>query len=158
MSKNKYPLTDWQYEVSNGDTRLGYDAWREHKIEANAPAHIPFKLTGQTPAIRQRQQVEQTIARAVVDALLKAGFSLGVKDGEKIVLHHSKNEAKLLDALFNTDEDYLFVYVKSGRPDYWVRFVYGNDGWDVINDYTAHLEPYIGEGTAVQKLIDKYSE
>lgn len=33
--------------------------------------------------------------------------------------------------------------------------MYGNDGWDVISDYTVSLEPYIGEGTAVQKLIDK---
>ena len=22
-----YPLSDWQYEVANGDTRLGYQDW-----------------------------------------------------------------------------------------------------------------------------------
>jgi hypothetical protein len=26
-------LEDWQYEVANGDTRLGYDEWRQHRIE-----------------------------------------------------------------------------------------------------------------------------
>ena len=27
-----YPVADWQYEVANGDTRLGYADWRSHKI------------------------------------------------------------------------------------------------------------------------------
>lgn len=29
-----YPRSDWQYEVSNGDTKLGYAEWLEHKLEA----------------------------------------------------------------------------------------------------------------------------
>lgn len=28
-----YPLSDWMYEVQNGDTRLGYEDWVEHKID-----------------------------------------------------------------------------------------------------------------------------
>lgn len=32
---NRYPLGDWQYEVQNGDTRLGYDDWVAHKIESD---------------------------------------------------------------------------------------------------------------------------
>lgn len=30
-----YPPEDWQYEVANGDTRLGYREWVEHKKEEN---------------------------------------------------------------------------------------------------------------------------
>ena len=26
-------FADWQYEVANGDTRLGFDEWREHQAE-----------------------------------------------------------------------------------------------------------------------------
>jgi len=29
-----YPVTDWQYEVSNGDTRQGYWEWVAHRIES----------------------------------------------------------------------------------------------------------------------------
>lgn len=29
-----YPLKDWQYEVANGDTRLGYSDWVEAKLES----------------------------------------------------------------------------------------------------------------------------
>jgi hypothetical protein len=32
----EYPLADWQYEVANGDTRLGYEEWVEVKREQEA--------------------------------------------------------------------------------------------------------------------------
>ena len=28
-----YPVEDWQYEVGNDDTRLGYWEWLAHRIE-----------------------------------------------------------------------------------------------------------------------------
>jgi len=31
---DKYPVSDWQYEVSNGDTRLGYEEWLSHKLDS----------------------------------------------------------------------------------------------------------------------------
>lgn len=38
-----YPVRDWQYEVTNDDTRLGYQDWVDHKIESegidNADKH-----------------------------------------------------------------------------------------------------------------------
>jgi hypothetical protein len=32
-SDNKHPVSDWQYEVANGDTRLGYAEWLERQRE-----------------------------------------------------------------------------------------------------------------------------
>lgn len=32
--REKYRIADWQYEVNNGDTVLGYEEWVKHKIEA----------------------------------------------------------------------------------------------------------------------------
>ena len=119
--------------------------------------------------VKRRQEIERKIAKATIKALLDAGFLLGVNDGEQTTIHHSRDAAAIFKAMFTTDEDYLYVYedddsddytnvLYDPRPTYWVRFIYGNDGWDVINDYLLALEPYIGEGTEVQKLIDKYSE
>jgi len=31
-----HPVSDWQYEVANGDTRLGYWGWAEHQAEMGA--------------------------------------------------------------------------------------------------------------------------
>ena len=29
-----WPVEDWQYEVANGDTRLGYSEWVDHNLES----------------------------------------------------------------------------------------------------------------------------
>jgi len=38
--------------------------------------------------------------------------------------------------MFTTDDDCLIV-VKDGKPFGWIQFIYGNDGYDVISDYTG---------------------
>lgn len=35
LEVDPYPITDWRYEVANGDTTLGYREWCEHKLEAD---------------------------------------------------------------------------------------------------------------------------
>lgn len=117
------------------------------------------KFTGDSPNVRRRQHTEETIVLAVAVVLLDAGFSLGVNDGEEITIHHSTDIAAIQKALFSTDEDYLYVYRKAGnkkdvRPDFWVRCIYGNDGYDVISDYASakDLGPFIGEDTAIAEL------
>jgi hypothetical protein len=121
-----------------------------------------------------RQIVEREIVTQVVDSLLKAGFYLSVDNGDNsggtsgpkdswgnfgYELYMSTDRNKILAAMFLTDEDYLYV-MKFGQKNHfaWVRFIYGESGWDVINDHTVNLEKYIGEGTPTQKLIDKYSD
>lgn len=41
----KYPISDWQYEVANGYTLLGYEEWLQNKLEADE-AHILYERTG----------------------------------------------------------------------------------------------------------------
>jgi hypothetical protein len=33
LPERKYPESDWQYEVANGDTRVGYAEWLANKVE-----------------------------------------------------------------------------------------------------------------------------
>ena len=33
VGQEMFPVEDWQYEVGNGDTLLGYREWLEHQIE-----------------------------------------------------------------------------------------------------------------------------
>jgi hypothetical protein len=125
-----------------------------------------LKLTGDSPAVKARQRIEQTIALVAAQALLDAGYSLGVNDGEESTITHSRDIGAVQKALFTTDEDYLYGYEagrtaneKDKRPDVWIRLVYGNDGWDVISDYAGAntLDPIIGDGTAVGKLVEHAS-
>ena len=36
----KYPKVDWQYEVANDDTVLGYAEWVEHKVESDSEMRL----------------------------------------------------------------------------------------------------------------------
>lgn len=37
MSDTVWTKQDWQAEVTNGDTNLGFDEWKEHKAEEALP-------------------------------------------------------------------------------------------------------------------------
>lgn len=111
-------------------------------------------------SVKMRQEIEHKIVSAAITQLLAAGYLLGVNDGEETTIHHSTDAKAIEKAMFTTDEDFLFVYVKGDdvndlRPQYWVHFVYGNDGWDVMSDYTIHLEKDL---TEAQKIADHYGD
>jgi hypothetical protein len=87
------------------------------------------------------------MARATIAAILAAGFSVTVNNGEEDdEISSSRDAESIYRAMFSTDEDYLHVVrhkpgaganvMESG----WIRFIYGNEGPDVINDYTTNLE------------------
>jgi hypothetical protein len=135
----------------------------------NIQKHVEAKkMTGDTPAVRARQRIEQKIALTAVKQLLAEGYLLGVNDGEETTVHHSRDASAIEAALFTTDEDYIYVYIDADqddplnvmpvdlRPDYWVRLVYGNDGWDVISDYSVALEIHLSEAHALATHYETY--
>ena len=99
--------------------------------------------------------VEWFIARRVVTALLEAGYLLSVWNGEETTVKHGNDRAVLISALMTTDEDRILVY-HTDCMEYgsigWVYLVYGNDGWDVVSDYTTNLEDVL---KPVFDLIDQ---
>ena len=36
LANVNHPVSDWVYEVANGDTRLGYEEWVQHQKDAAA--------------------------------------------------------------------------------------------------------------------------
>jgi hypothetical protein len=111
-------------------------------------------------SVKMRQEIERKIATAIIESALAAGFSLGVNNGEEITLDNSTDKVKILAALFTTDDDYLLVRRRTGLQPAgaftafgWVRLIYGNDGHDVVNDYTTNLESIM---TEANKLADHY--
>jgi len=105
--------------------------------------------------IRQRQALEEKVARQIVEDAIKAGYSLNVNNGgDTNELPEPVIEAQtVLDAMFKTDEEHLLLY-KDGARKGWVFFVYGNDGWDIVNDYTTNLEPIM---VRANRTADQYS-
>lgn len=103
----------------------------------------------------QRLAVEQDIVTKLVDALLKAGYVLRVNDGEDSYPEATQDRATVLEQLGEVDDEHIEVGtpVTSGKPKRvgWIRLVYGNDGYDVISDYTTNLEE-------VLKPINDYAD
>jgi hypothetical protein len=106
-------------------------------------------------ALKNRIKLEQRIVKLTVDTLLKDGYSLAVFDGEETTAI-TTDKKTLIDALMETDEDYLFVYEAGVKARFgWVRFVYGNDGYDVINDYTTNLDEALAGVNAYAESQDR---
>lgn len=85
--------------------------------------------------------MQTAIIDKTVDALLAAGLFLAVYDSEEITTPITNIKTVIIEALQTTDSDFLFCYPApdTGRKGF-VMFVYGNDGYDVICDYTSNLE------------------
>lgn len=110
----------------------------------------------------QRIAVEQDIVTRTVDALLAAGYALQTDIQEDPRPERpTTDRAAILAEMMGVDDEFLGVYVvgtltfparhRERRPDGWVRFVYGNSGFDVISDYTTNLE-------SVLAPINQYAE
>jgi hypothetical protein len=105
-----------------------------------------------------RMGVERGIAARVVNLALKQGWRCAVASGgEDFDLVASVDKRGILEAMFAVDDCSLVFYAE-GEDKYavgWVRFIYGNSGWDVINDYTANLTTFMEPIDAFTSALDE---
>ena len=93
---------------------------------------------------------ERNAARKVIKALLNAGYTVGINDGEETTIKRSTDKTALYAALWTTDEDYIYAYnaeddfpfkgFPKGKRIGWVYLVYGNSPEELVSDYTTNLE------------------
>lgn len=96
-------------------------------------------------SVMARIEVEMRMACVLVQSALDAGYYVTVDNGEEELKPKQTTRDVLLE-MFTTDMDRLHLY-QGGRRLGWVLFVYGNEGWDVISDYTDKPE--------IEKLVEK---
>lgn len=106
--------------------------------------------------IRLRQLIERAVVRQAITDLLAAGHTISLNNGgDQDEVSLSTDLAALMASIQETDEEYLLVYPKDAdgtSRQGWIRLIYGNDGWDVMNDYTTNL------GVAINKADTLASE
>jgi len=79
----KYPKEDWQYEVANGDTVLGYAEWVEHRKESNHERSFIKVRASRTndelakDILRSLNRMLQLCPDAVVSVLREYSHSVG---------------------------------------------------------------------------------
>jgi hypothetical protein len=109
---------------------------------------MPFKI---------RRKLERQIAiRVVKDALAEDWLVTVDNGGEDPALVRSDSQRAVLAAMFATDDETL-SFSQDGVRKGWVRFVYGNSGWDVVNDYSTGIEALMeGANGLADELEAKY--
>lgn len=110
--------------------------------------------TREDRALARRIAAERKVARRAIRALKAAGYTLGVHNGEELVLKHSADERKILSEMFSVDEEHLIAYGSDGKRVGSVFFVYGNAGYEVINDYSMSLEPVMEAVCAYAETLE----
>jgi hypothetical protein len=117
--------------------------------------------------VKIRQKIEREIITQFVKDALSAGYRLAVSlergyDVEDMLLG-STDQKKIVDEAMSGDEAHIFVQPATGPTVEdnsvvsigWVYVVLGNDGYDVISDYTTNLEALLKNA---DELSDHYSE
>lgn len=102
------------------------------------------------------RKVETEIVGRFIDDALAAGYRLAVSlergydvaDMEERGMLGCTDRDKIMAEAFAGDDCHIFVQSADGPTvendgilsEGWVRLVLGNDGWDVISDYSTGLE------------------
>lgn len=84
-----------------------------------------------------RLETELKITKFIIRHALRHGFTVSVNDGEEWVLKRSGNTKTIMEAMFSTDENRLTIQDKDGKKIVSILLIYGNEGWDVVSDWSA---------------------
>jgi hypothetical protein len=108
------------------------------------------------PSIRMGIE-QQIIRRAVID-ILGEGYNISLYDGGEFTVKRSIDLDLILNATQTTDGDMLKVY-DGDELIGTVTLIYGNDGHDVIADYSLSLEEVLkGASLLADELADEDHE
>ena len=108
------------------------------------------------PSIRMGIE-QKIIGRAVADILNK-GYRISLYDGGEFTVKRSTDLNLILNATQTTDRDMLKVYEGDSLIG-TIILIYGNDGHDVIADYSLSLEEVLkGASLLADELADEDHE
>ena len=116
------------------DDRLGYSA-----MSLNIAVERVTNRIAEIKINRRRIAGERRVVNRTIKELLKAGYTLSVDNGgDDLEVFKSTSFREVSQAMMQVDDERLIAR-KDGR-NHVVYFVYGNDAWEVINDYSVRLD------------------
>ena len=108
--------------------------------------------------IKRRIRMEAAIGKCLVKSLLEAGFALadGQADDDAPEAKPTTSFAAVMRWMGECDEDRVLVYrtKTDERPIGWVYLIYGNSGWDVVNDYTTNIADQMKQANELANRLD----
>ena len=86
--------------------------------------------------VANRIKIERAIISRLVKDGLKLNYTVSIFDGEEWCLKRSNSYKKIMDSIQSTDVDKIRFRDSDGEIVGSFLMVYGNDGYDVISDYS----------------------
>lgn len=90
--QEQFPIENWQYDVANGDTKLGYEEWVAHQVESGVQTCDEWDETCAKAVSDAEQSVNARLIAAAPELL--AACELLVKWSEQPTNAHPLNAAK----------------------------------------------------------------
>jgi hypothetical protein len=84
---------------------------------------------------RAVHRLDKVIATKLVDALLEQGYVITDASGEEF--ERSADRTAILDLL--SDVERIELFVERNDEESWMRLIFGENGWDLVQDYTTDL-------------------
>jgi hypothetical protein len=85
--------------------------------------------------------------RRVYDALVKAGYRIGVQDGAREEFPPPMSKDDAVSEVMSCDDGFFIVFDDDSTEQQdrfgYIYFVYGNEPGEVVCDYTTNLEHVI---------------
>jgi hypothetical protein len=106
-------------------------------------------------SLARRIDAERRICSAIVKYALRNEMLVSVCDGEEWTVKKSDKYRVVMNALFSTDEDILQLRNKAGENLGRFMLIYGNDGYDVVSDYTITETTETIWNEVIKPLSDK---
>jgi hypothetical protein len=82
-------------------------------------------------------EMENGIANKIIDDALASGYTVSVYDGEEWPVKRSSNKDEIISALNSTGIDQLKFRDSSGEYVGVCALIWGECGYDLVNDYTV---------------------
>lgn len=101
--------------------------------------------------VRARARIEMKIVDSIIASAKRDGYKLVVTDYEP----DDDMNGDIRAQLFNLDDAHVLVIDGNGNQLGWVYLVFGNDGYDLVSDYTLSLESFLED---TNKLANKLEE
>lgn len=102
---------------------------------------------------RGRAKMELQIVRQVLADLHEAHYTIEVFDGDEHIA--DLTDYQIVDMLFNLDEAHLFVRKLHQSKSEFVFFVFGNEGWNVVSDYSTGLEEVLKKSELLADSLEE---
>lgn len=89
--------------------------------------------------VKSRIAIERNIVSLIVSDAIEQGYEVSIDNGDDLeVIPVLGDYEEIMKEVMHTDAEAIRFH-KDGKRVGMVFLVYGNDGWDAINDHTDNL-------------------